>query len=91
MDRPLLAMEVFTNHYKVLIEKTVSTSEKVGRLLNIISGPLDAGNQASFEKLLQIMVNGGIQATVDLVLQIMKEAGITPIIKSKKHPPPPTC
>ena len=113
MDWPLLAREVFTNHYatltnilghdvenllpelmaqriltvndKVIIEKTVSPSEKAGRILNIISGPLDAGNQASFEKLLQIMVNVGLQATVDLALQIMKEAGITAIIKPKKH------
>ena len=115
MDRPLLAREVFYNHYasltnilghdvenllpeligqrvltvndKVVIEKTLSPSEKAGRLLNIISGPLDAGNQASFEKLLQIMVNGDNQATKDTALQIMKEAGITPKIIPKKHPP----
>ena len=81
----LVEQHILTVNDKVLIEKTVSPSEKGGRLLNIIAGPLDAGNSASFEKLLQIMVNVGLQATVDLALQIMKEAGITPIIKPKKH------
>ena len=74
----LIAQRVLTLNDKVVIEKTVNPSEKAGRLLNFISGPLDAGNQATFEKLLQIMVNGDNQATRDTALQIMKEAGITP-------------
>ena len=81
----LIAQRVLTINDKVVIEKTASPSEKAGKLLNIISGPLDAGNQASFEKLLQIMANGDNQATRDTAIQIMKEAGITP--KIKKHTP----
>ena len=57
----LIAQRVMTIDDKVTIEKTLSHSEKAGRLLNIISGPLDAGNQASFEKLLHIMANGDNQ------------------------------
>ena len=83
----LIAQRVLTVNDKVVIEKTVSPSEKAGRLLNIISGPLDAGNQASFEKLLRIMANGDNQATRDTAIQIMKEAGITPKIIPKKFPP----
>ena len=85
----LIAQRILTVNDKVIIEKTVSPSEKAGRLLNIISGPLDAGSQASFEKLLQIMVNGDTQGTRDIALQIMKEIGITPKIIPKKHPPTP--
>ena len=83
----LIAQRVLTVNDKVVIEKTVSPSEKAGRLLNIISGPLDAGNQASFEKLLQIMANGDNEVTRDTAIQIMKEAGITPKIIPKKYPP----
>ena len=72
----LIAQRVLTVNDKVTIEKTLSPSEKAGRLLNIISGPLDAGNQASFEKLLQTMVNDDNQATRDIAIQIMKEADI---------------
>ena len=83
----LIAQRVLTFNDKVTIEKTLSPSEKAGRWLNIISGPLDAGNQASFEKLLQTMANGDNQATRDTAIQIMKEAGITPKIIPKKHHP----
>ena len=83
----LIAQRVLTTNDKVIIEKTVSPSEKAGRLLNIISGPLDAGNQGSFEKLLQIMANGNNEATRDLAIEIMNKIGITPIIVPKKHVP----
>ena len=80
----LITQRVLTTNDKVVIEKTVSPSEKAGRLLNIISGPLEAGNQGSFEKLLQIMANGK-EATRDLAVEIMQKIGITPI--PKKHVP----
>jgi len=83
----LISQRVLTVNDKVVIEKTVSPSEKAGRLLNIISGPLDAGSQGSFEKLLQIMANGSNDATRDLAIEIMKEIGITPKITPKKHIP----
>ena len=83
----LISQRVLTVNDKVIIEKTVSPSEKAGRLLNIISGPLDAGNQASFEKLLQIMANGSKDATRDMAVEIMKEIGITPKIAPKKRTP----
>ena len=83
----LISQRVMTTNDKVVIEKTLSPSEKAGRLLNIISGPLDAGNQASFEKLLQIMANGSKETTRDLAIEIMKKIGITPIITPKKHIP----
>ena len=83
----LISQRVLSTNDKVVIEKTVSPSEKAGRLLNIISGPLDAGNQASFEKLLQIMANGDKEATKDLAIEIMKKLGITPIITPKRHIP----
>ena len=79
----LISQRVLTINDKVIIEKTVSPSEKGGRLLNIISGPLDAGNQTCFEKLLEIMTDGGSQATRDVAIQIKKEAGIIPM----KHTP----
>ena len=81
----LIAQRVLTVNDKVVIEKTINPSEKAGRVLNIISGPLDAGNQAALEKLLQIMVNGDNQATRNTALQIMKEAGITPKIIPNNH------
>ena len=82
----LISHRVMTPNDKIVIEKTVSPSEKAGRLLNIISEPLDAGNQVSFEKLLQIMANGNNEATRDLAIEIMKKVGITPKI-TKKHVP----
>lgn len=83
----LISQRVLTINDKVVIEKTVSPSEKAGKLLNIISGPLDAGNQASFEKLLQIMANGSNDATRDMAVEIMKEIGITPKVITKKRIP----
>ena len=76
----LISQRVMTTNDKIVIDKAVSPSEKVGRLLNIISGPLSDGNQASFEKLLQIMANGNNKATQDLAIEIMKKIEITPII-----------
>ena len=65
---------------KVVIENEPSPGKKASKMLNYISGPLEAGNKESFEKLLQIMVNWGTLATQSLSKKIMNEAGITPII-----------
>ena len=59
--------------------------QEAGRLLNIISRPLDAGSQANFEKSLQIMTIGNNKATRDLAIKIMKKIRITPVIVPKKH------
>ena len=82
----LIAQRVISVNDKIIIEKTMSPSEKAGKLLNIVAGPLEAGSQASFEKLLQVMANGINEETRDLAIEIMKEARITPIITPKKHP-----
>ena len=82
----LITQRVISVNDKIRIEQTVSPSEKAGRLLNIVAGPLDAGSQASFKKLLQVMANSINEETRDLAIEIMKEAGITPIITPKKHP-----
>ena len=82
----LVSQRILTINDKVVIEKTMSPSEKAGRLLSIISGPLDAGNQASFEKLLQIMANGNSDSTRDLGITIMKEADIKPKFNKRQIP-----
>lgn len=82
----LIAQRVLSINDSVVIEKTVSPPEKAGKLLGIISGPLEAGNESSFEKLLQIMANSH-DATRDLAMEIMKECGITPKITPKKLAP----
>lgn len=81
----LIAERVLTTNDQAIIVKTISPAEKSGKLLTIISGPLDAGSQGSFEKLLQIMVNGDTDATRELAIEIMKEAGITPKFIAKKR------
>ena len=83
----LIGQRILTNNDAEIIRKTASPSEKAGKLLSIIAGPLDAGNQGSFEKLLYIMADNGNGATREAALEIMKEIGITPKASSKKHTP----
>ena len=83
----LIGQRVLSNNDAEIIRKTVSPSEKAGKLLSIIAGPLDAGSQGSFEKLLHVMANNGNGETRDEALQIMKEVGITPEASSKQRAP----
>ena len=81
----LIVQDVLTINDKVIIEKTLSPLDKAGKLLRIISGPLDAGYQKSFEKLLQIMASGNSASTRDLGIEIMKKIGIPPKLIRKQH------
>jgi len=80
----LVKERIITTNDKVEIENEPSPAKKASKVLNYISGPLEADRKEGFEKLLQIMVNKGTLATQELAKDIMKEAGITPIIEPSK-------
>ena len=78
---PYLVRErIINTDDKEVIEKEASPALRSSKILNNISGPLEAGHKEGFEKLLQIMVNKGKDATQTLAKKIMKEAEITPVM-----------
>ena len=73
-----VAEKIITLDQEDEIKTTVINSERVSKLLLIISGPLKAGDSKGFYTLLQIMKSYGVDATQHLAEQI-----ITRVDKSK--------
>ena len=55
---------------------SITTSEKIKRLLHMIEGPLKSGDTNGFYTMLDIMEGHGVQATKNLAIDLKKSLGI---------------
>jgi len=80
----LIRERIISPDDQAVIESIPSPQAKAGKLLQVFSGPLEAGNKDSFVKLLQIMVNNGKPPTETLAKDILKKLNVEPIIVPRK-------